>query len=746
MEEKQTISYRLGKAILDAKTFSGLKQLPLTLYNLRKDVVEKKHQKCLQDSILLNLRNSPSLSLLNVFQLYGFEGIEVYLYKFKSHYTNNDRAQDLVKLSKELRDLNKSVYINVALKATQISHTEPVLRNLGWCAIESGSLDILDNVLEKLNSRYILTQDISYLKTFNKFKKKREIFESDNGIKPKVDAVSNAFLKLDIKNKKKLYDVIEEIYIRDGKDALYSIIEMNVSHYGLKIDDEAFLYIQVSKKIHEFDHSLEFNFIEKAFNLSQSDRVCKAALNSLEGLYQIDFTKKVVKFVIENSSNSELIKIAKKSYAFSTLAEDYIPKSTPENYNYIDKRVCYVLHNSLPFSSGGYATRALGVCQGLIGQGYDVIVVNRPGFPFDTKPELENISLDEIIGDIRYIRTSYPNRKSYKTFDYILLSADYLEDTFRKLQPEYVIAASNYLTALPALIASKRIGIPFSYEVRGFWEITRISREPEFALQPVYKALCKMEAITAQNADNVFTLTKAMKHELENRGVTKEITILPNSCTPSDFKPTTKKFSLARKLNIPKNVPVIGYIGTFVQYEGLDLLVEACGILKNRGRSFRLILVGNENTSGLERGPITNDILTIAEKYRMEEWLIMPGRVPHEEVEGYYSLIDITPFPRKPQPVSEMVSPMKPLEAAAMKKAILVSSVNALEEMIIDGETGLVFQKGDVNDLANKLEKLLDDKKLRIRLGENSRKWVERERTWTLTTKKLVDALESSSN
>ena len=121
----------------------------------------------------------------------------------------------------------------------------------------------------------------------------------------------------------------------------------------------------------------------------------------------------------------------------------------------------------------------------------------------------------------------------------------------------------------------------------------------------------------------------------------------------------------------------------------------------------------------------------------------MPGRVPHEEVAVYYSLIDIAPFPRKPQPVTEMVSPMKPLEALAMEKAVVVSSVAALTEMIADGETGLVFAKGDVASLAEVLDRLIGDRGLRARLGRNGRDWAVRQRTWAEMGRRVRATLEA---
>jgi glycosyltransferase involved in cell wall biosynthesis len=107
--------------------------------------------------------------------------------------------------------------------------------------------------------------------------------------------------------------------------------------------------------------------------------------------------------------------------------------------------------------------------------------------------------------------------------------------------------------------------------------------------------------------------------------------------------------------------------------------------------------------------------------------------VPHGDVQDYYSLLDVCPFPRKAWPVCEMVSPMKPLEALAMEKAVLVSSVGALAGMIADGSTGLIFEKGDVADMAEKLKRLMTDAALRQELGGRGRDWVKRERTWSST-------------
>lgn len=411
-------------------------------------------------------------------------------------------------------------------------------------------------------------------------------------------------------------------------------------------------------------------------------------------------------------------------------------------------RICYVLSDSLPYSSSGYATRSHGMSAGLQNLGYEVICVSRPGFPIDRicDETLGNIPREDVIDGIRYRRILKPSRRTAEGREYIDHAARALADEFIALRPQIVMAASNFANAIPAQFAANTLGLPFIYEVRGFWEITRISREPEFESTREYRELVALESTSASYADHVFTLTEPMREELIARGVSSpNISLLPNSCDPQLFTPRSRDPVLAERMGIPRSVPVIGYIGKFAQYEGLEDLAEACALLRRRGAQFRLLLVGNENAYGNDRGPIMQAIQRIASEGELADWLIMPGRIPHEEVEAYYSLIDIAPIPRKPQPVSEMVSPLKPLEALAMQKAVLVSSVQALAELIHDGETGLVFEKGNLDCLASKLALLVADPVMRLRLGQAGRAWVLQERTWLRTASFAAEILAKMS-
>ena len=232
----------------------------------------------------------------------------------------------------------------------------------------------------------------------------------------------------------------------------------------------------------------------------------------------------------------------------------------------------------------------------------------------------------------------------------------------------------------------------------------------------------RLETQAATEADAVVAITHALKDELVRRGVPGDrITVIPNHVDVERFTPQPRDRALEQLLGL-EGQRVIGFIGSITQYEGLDDFLHAACIVIDRGVDLRLLIVGDG--SGLSR------LKYLVSELELENEVILTGRVPFGEVQRYYSLIDVAAFPRKPQPVTEMVSPLKHLEAMAMEKTVLVSSVAALAEAVVDGETGVVFEKGNIDDLADQLERLVRDPALTERLGQNARRWVAANRSW----------------
>ncbi|OYD21129.1 glycosyltransferase [Oceanimonas baumannii] len=434
----------------------------------------------------------------------------------------------------------------------------------------------------------------------------------------------------------------------------------------------------------------------------------------------------------------EVTRFFKMSQSYLALFDEYfnvskrVIKKNERNKN----KSVYFLHSSLPYFSGGYATRAHGLANALIKKGLDVRAYTRPNFPYDVKKEIPTKNNSVKVDNITYHKTNCESVRLRDEASYMLDCVEAFDEVIKKEKPGYIHGRSTYQISLPALIAAKKNNLPFIYEVSGLWEIVHESRDTAPQRKHETEKIRHLETMVAKKADLVFTLTGAMKDELISRGVDgSKITILPNCTNPDKFFPCEKSQSLLNKLGIGQKTPVIGYIGSFQDYEGLDDLIAACEILSDRkpDLDYRLLLVGD--------GPYYKQICDLAKNSSVKDKIIITGRVPHSLASEYYSVVDIAPFPRKSWPVCEMVSPMKPLEALAMEKTVLVSSVKALSEMIINGETGIIFEKGSIISLSKELSNLLADSAQRKKLGKYGRAWVRENRTWSSIANIFLDKL-----
>lgn len=426
------------------------------------------------------------------------------------------------------------------------------------------------------------------------------------------------------------------------------------------------------------------------------------------------------------------------------LARDLLPERKSPPVFKPGGRIGYVVHNSLPYITVGYATRTQGFADGMRRSGQDLVAITRPGFPLNVERDLDpgDVPLSEEIEGVPYRRILEPVDRATLPYDYIRLAADGLEQAFVAEDVQTVIAASNYVCALPAIIAARRLGLPCVYEVRGFWEISQKSRDPGFGDTADFKARVAMESLAACAADRVLTLTAGMRDELIRRGVEPErIFLAPNGFRPTMLEQKADPQAVRERLNIPEGCPVIGYIGSITPYEGLEDLAAACVGLHKRGIDFRLLIVGNEKPHAGQPALITNQITGAFATAGISDKLIMTGRVPFEEVPGYYSIVDIAPIPRKPFEVSELVSPIKPLEAMAFETALVVSSVAALTEIVTDGVTGYVFEKGNVAALEESLQVAITDPATRRRIAAQGKHFALEGRVWEKIAAKATDFL-----
>lgn len=419
-----------------------------------------------------------------------------------------------------------------------------------------------------------------------------------------------------------------------------------------------------------------------------------------------------------------------------------ISERSSDTYQH-NKKVLYMLHNSLPYNSGGYATRSHGLLKGIKHHGYDVAACSRFGYPNELvkqgKTLPEEIPLEENIEGIDYHRL-LEGSLSYGDIVYSEYMQKYIErlaELGRKLDINVYHGASNSINGLAAIQAARINGKKSVYEVRGLWEITRLSRDPRFEGSDQYKLMCDLEAQACLEADGVICITKALRKIMVERGVPEEkITIVSNATHTDIFEPLERDNALGEELGIAPDEAVIGYVGSVVNYEGLDLLMEAVAELKKRGlQKFKCLIVGD--------GAVWEDIKQTATDLDINDKVIFTGRVPHDAVNAYYSLVDIAPFPRKPYLVCEAVSPIKPFEAMAMEKAVIGSSCAAIMEIIDHENTGLIFEKGNSTDLADKIELYINNPDLRQKLAQNGRKWIVEEKDWKHVAKNITGIYDS---
>lgn len=302
-------------------------------------------------------------------------------------------------------------------------------------------------------------------------------------------------------------------------------------------------------------------------------------------------------------------------------------------------------------------------------------------------------------------------------------------------KPDILHAHSPVLNALPAMSISRQYRLPLVYEVRAFWEDAAVDHGTSKEGGPRYRATRAVETFALKHASHVTTICEGLKGDILKRGVPEsKVTVIPNAVDASKFTPVgPKDAELEEKLNL-KAKKVIGFLGSFYAYEGLMLLVSAMPGILRRMPDARLLLVGG----GSQREALEARV----EELGIGHAVIMTGRVPHAEIDRYYSLVDVLAYPRLHMRLTDLVTPLKPLEAMALKKPVVASDVGGHRELIRDGETGILFKAGDEASLIEATVKLLGDPALWPRITEAGRKYVDEERTWARSVARYKSVYE----
>ncbi|MBS0467517.1 MAG: glycosyltransferase, exosortase A system-associated [Proteobacteria bacterium] len=298
-----------------------------------------------------------------------------------------------------------------------------------------------------------------------------------------------------------------------------------------------------------------------------------------------------------------------------------------------------------------------------------------------------------------------------------------LREVAQEVRPNIIHAHSPVLNAVPAIRVGRELGIPVVYEIRAFWEDAAVDHGTTHEGSARYRLTRALESWAIRKADHVFTICEGLRSDIAGRGIdAAKVTVIPNAVDIDAFQASqTPDPALKRSLTLDGKV-VLGFVGSFYAYEGLDLLIESLPAILQTNPAVALLLVGG----GPEEGRLRAQVARLG----LDSHVVFSGRVPHKEVSRYYDLIDVLAYPRHSMRLTELVTPLKPLEAMAQQKLFVASDVGGHRELVEHMKTGVLFKADDQSALTQAVLDLLARPQIWPQLKANGRAFVESVRNW----------------
>lgn len=388
-------------------------------------------------------------------------------------------------------------------------------------------------------------------------------------------------------------------------------------------------------------------------------------------------------------------------------------------------RALHVLDHSIPLHSG-YTFRTLSLLREQRALGWETFHLTGPKQGATTAPE-------ETVDGWHFYRTSEGGSRSLpglREIDFMKRLGARLEQIARVVRPDVLHAHSPVLNAIPALRVGRKLGIPVLYEVRAFWEDAAVDHGTTTEGSLRYRLTRRLETHALRHADHVFTICEGLRSDIVARGIPADkLTVIPNAVDIESFtlggEPDP---DLKARLGLAGS-RVVGFIGSFYAYEGLDLLLESLPLLLEQRDDVKVLLVGG--------GPQESALKALARQLGVADRVVFTGRVPHADVQRYYDLVDVLAYPRHPMRLTDLVTPLKPLEAMAQGRLLVASDVGGHRELIRHGQTGWLFPAGSPGALAGALAEALASP-LAAEIRANGRRFVETERNWRASVARYV--------
>lgn len=394
-------------------------------------------------------------------------------------------------------------------------------------------------------------------------------------------------------------------------------------------------------------------------------------------------------------------------------------------------RVLHIFDHSAPLQSG-YVTRSLGILRAQRGHGVEVAALTTPRHGAEAGPPA---TPSEEVAGFTFHRTPAPPEGRLPGFlREMKATAARIAEVAEEFRPDVLHAHSPSLNAFPAVRAARALGIPVVYEIRAFWEDAAVDRGVTTEGSIRYRLTRAMESRAIKKVDHVFAICQGLCDDLRARGLPAErLNLAPNAVELDRLTPIAgRDAALSAKLALGEG-PILGFVGSFYRYEGLDLLMKAFPAIRARHPQARLLMVGG--------GPEDERLRAMA--VELGEAVIFTGRVPPEAVPAHYSLIDLLVYPRMRMRLTDLVTPLKPLEAMAQQRAFIASDVGGHRELVRHGETGHLFPADNAKALAEAaIAALALPASERAAMSAHALEFVQRERSWAAVGARYLPVYE----
>ena len=395
-------------------------------------------------------------------------------------------------------------------------------------------------------------------------------------------------------------------------------------------------------------------------------------------------------------------------------------------------KILHILDHSVPLQDG-YALRTLAILKHQRQRGWETALIT------GSKQGVCAVELEEI-GDFAFYRTS-PGRILGKlpvldNWDVITSLARRLDEVISIERPDVLHAHSPALTGVAAIKAGRKHGIKVVYECRAFWEDAAVSNGTTKEGGLRYRLTRALETWLFHRAHMVTCICAGLRNDIAARGIDSDkLVVIPNAVDCGSFPKLKGEDETVRNALGLGNTPILGYIGSFYAWEGLDIALRAMPEILAHLPDARFLLLGE----GYEE----ENLKSLCRELGLQDRVLFLDRVPHDEVYQYYDAVDVLLYPRRSSRLTELVTPLKPLEANALGKLLIASDVGGHRELIRDKETGLLFKSGDIPALSTLVIDFFEHRERWPALIEAGREFVQMERTWDASVSRYQPIYEA---